>query len=488
MTMYLPEIYPDELVYSWLARYYIQTGYVRYAFVAEELFKSKTVRPDIEFVNQYTASMLQAITEKMPMSEIIENHTMFPYYGRFLQKERRNQAYTEMIQTKGNYHNLLPMPKRRCAADRHLRYCPVCAVNDRKQYGEAYWHRIHQLQGIKICSQHRCYLLDSKVQISGKASPTLVSAEIIIPEKSENLILCQNDMEYRLADYVTKVFQSELDLRCDITVGKFLHYRMENTPYRSVRGEQRNISLLHADFREYYKKLPDNNFSELWQIQKVLTDDRINPYEVCMLAMFLNVSVADLLKMKLSEQTQEQRFDEQIYLLHEQGLKYPEIARRLGASYDTVKAIGGQRYKKYHKTPHKALECGTKAYNWQQIDKDTLPLVRDAIRQLQGNGKNRPKKVTVFAIEKILHLPSKRIATYLPRCKAEIEKHHESQEEYWAREVVWAVNHIITEGNRLNWKQIRNLTNMRKQDLIKCVPYLSNYVDTDIVEKIKVSI
>lgn len=152
MTMYLPEIYPDELVYSWLARYYIQTGYVRYAFVAEELFQSKTVRPDIEFVNQYTAPMLQAITGKMPMSEIIENHTMFPYYGRFLPKERKNQAYTAMIQTKGNYHNLLPMPKRKGKTDRYLRYCPVCAENDRKQYGEAYWHRIHQLQGVKICS------------------------------------------------------------------------------------------------------------------------------------------------------------------------------------------------------------------------------------------------------------------------------------------------------------------------------------------------
>ena len=84
---------------------------------------------------------------------------------------------------------------------------------------------------------------------------------------------------------------------CDITVGKFLHSRMENTPYRSVRGEQRNIALLHAEFQEYYKKLPDNNFSELWQIQKVLTDDRVNPYEVCMIAMFLNISVKDLIKM-----------------------------------------------------------------------------------------------------------------------------------------------------------------------------------------------
>lgn len=488
MTMYFPEIYPDELVYSWLARYYIKTGYVRYAFVAEELFQKKTVRPDIEFVNQYTTPALQAITEKIPMQRIIEQHTMFPYYGRFLQKERRNQAYTEMIQTKGNYHNLLPMPKRKGNADRYLRYCPVCAENDRKQYGEAYWHRIHQLQGVNICPIHKCYLINSAVRISGKTSPTLVAAESCVPENNNDIAICQNHIECKTAAYVTEVFQSELDLNCNITVGNFLHSRMENTPYRSVRGQQRNISLLHADFQEYYKKLPDNNFSELWQIQKVLSDDRINPYEVCMIAMFLNVSVADLVKMKLPEHTQEQRFDEQIYLLHEQGLKYPEIARLLGASYDTVKAIGEQRYKKYHKESGKALKCGIKAYDWQQIDKNTLPLVRDAIVQLQGTENDRPKKVTVFAVEKLLQLPSKRITSYLPKCKAEIEKHYETQEEYWAREVVWAVKCILREGNTLNWKHIRNLTNIRKQDLIRCIPYLLNYTDTDTVEKIKILI
>ena len=488
MITYLPKIYPDELLYSWLARYYIQTGYVRYAFVAEEVFQSKTVRPDIEFVNQYTAPMLQAITEIVPMSEIIENHTMFPYYGRFLQKERRNRAYTAMIQTKGNYHNLLPMPKRKGNTDRYLRYCPVCAENDRKQYGETYWHRIHQLQGGNICPIHKCYLINSAVRISGKTSPTLVAAETCIPENNNDIVICQNHIECKTAVYVTEVFQSELDFQNDVTVGKFLHSRMENTPYRSVRGQQRNISLLHTEFQEYYKNLPDNSISELWQIQKMMTDDRVNPYEICMLAMFLNISVKDLIKMELPERTQEQRFDEQIYLLHEQGLKYPAIAKRLGASYDTVKAIGEQRYKKYHKESGKALKCGTKAYNWQQIDKDTLPLVRDAIVQLQGTENDRPKKVTVFAVEKLLQLPSKRITSYLPKCKAEIEKHHETQEEYWAREVVWAVNHILREGNTLNWKHIRNLTNIRKQDLIRCVPYLSKYVDMDMANKIKILI
>ena len=485
MTVYLPEIYPDELVYSWLARYYIKTGYIRYSFVAEELFQRKTTRPDIEFVNQYTTSVLQAMTEKIPMREVIEKHTMFPYYGRFVPKERRNQAFTAMVQTKGNYHNLLPMPKRKKNAERFLRYCPICVENDRSQYGEAYWHRIHQLQGVAICSVHRCYLLDSHVEISGKASPTLIAAETIILDESSNLLLCQNDIECRLADYVTKVFQAELDLQCDIIAGRFLHSRMESTPYRSVRGEQRNISLLHTDFMEYYKKLPDSNFSELWQIQKVLTGDRINSYEICMLAMFLDISVADLTNMELPKQVQEQRFDEQIFLLHEQGLKYPEIARRLGASYDTVKAIGEQRYKKYHKESAKALKCDTKAYNWQEIDKNTLPLVKDAIAQLQGDGCTRPRKITAFAVENLLQLPNKRISTYLPKCKAEIEKSKESQEEYWAREVVWAVNHIIREGHTLNWKQIRNLTNMRKENFVKCVPYLLNYTDEDTAKKIE---
>lgn len=63
-------------------------------------------------------------------------------------------------------------------------------------------------------------------------------------------------------------------------------------------------------------------------------------------------------------------------------MKYPEITKRLNAPYDTVKAIGEQRYKTYHKENKRPLKWGAKSYNWQQIDRDTLPLVKEAIRQL----------------------------------------------------------------------------------------------------------
>ena len=108
-------------------------------------------------------------------------------------------------------------------------------------------------------------------------------------------------------------------------------------------------------------------------------------------------------------------------------------------------------------------------------NRDTLPLVKDAIKKLQGKEGERPKKVSIYAVEKMLGLPDKRIAQYLPKCREEIERHEETQEKYWAREVVWAVDTIRKNGDILNWKHIRNLTNMRKKNFIACATYLSEY-------------
>ena len=122
--------------------------------------------------------------------------------------------------------------------------------------------------------------------------------------------------------------------------------------------------------------------------------------------------------------------------------------------------------------------------NWQQIDEDTLPLVKDAISQLQGDGTTRPKKVTTFAVEKILHLSSKKISLHLPKCLAEIQRYKESQEQYWAREVVWAARQIKASGVTLTWRKVRDLTNMRRRDFEACLPYISDYADGELDERI----
>ena len=479
MISYFPTPYPDELLYSQLARYYTKSGYMAYTYAAEELYISKIVRPDMEFVNAFTPNALRMITRDMPMEDVVLQHTMFPYYGRFLPLERRQRAFEALVSMQGNYHNLLPIPTRKGNTDRYLRYCPMCAEQDRQDYGETYWHRTHQMIGVVACPVHGCCLMNRSVVISGKMPPMLKSAEEVIP--ASEVVTMAREIEQDLAAYMGEVFRADVDMQSDVAVGHFLHSRMANTKYRSVRGEQRNVKLLHSNFMEFYKELSGNWFTELWQIQKVLTNDRINFYEICLLAMFLGIPATELVNMELPEKSQQQLFDEEVYRLHDEGLKYPEIAERLNATYSVVKAIGERRYGTYHKPPKVPLKSGAKPQDWQQIDNDTLPLVRDAIKQLQGDGTTRPKRVTVFAVEKMLHLTSKKITLYLPRCLAEIRQHEESQEQYWAREVVWAANQLRAAGAPLVWRRIRELTNMRRRDLDACLPYIPIYADEEML-------
>ena len=119
MITYFPEVYPDELLYSQLARCYVKAGYPAYIYMAEDFFQDRKVRPDIEFINSLTPAALQIITKEMPIREIILKHTMFPYYGRFIAKGRRNKAYQALMGMQGNYNKLLPKVKN--CQDRFLR-------------------------------------------------------------------------------------------------------------------------------------------------------------------------------------------------------------------------------------------------------------------------------------------------------------------------------------------------------------------------------
>lgn len=480
MITYFPEIYPDELLYSQLARCYVKAGYPAYIYIAEDFFQDKKVRPDIEFINTFTSAAFRVVTREMTINEIIMKHTMFPYYGRFISKERRNKAYQALIGMKGNYNNLLP--KVKSCQERFLRYCPLCVKADRDKFGETYWHRTHQIIGINICPIHRCYLKNSEVVISAKASPILHHAEGVISQK-DNVELVQNDIAYELSDYVAAVFQSGLDMDSDVGIGEFLHSRMIGTKYLSARGKKRYMELLYRDFISYYEKLPENHITELWQLQKIFTNDRSNFVDVCLLAYFLKISVNDLVNMKVPDIPQDEVFDAEIKKLHDKGLKYPEIAKRLGMSYDSVKTIGNGRYGKYQHKKENPQKGGVRAKDWTKLDDEYLTLVQRAIQRIENDESSMPKKITVIGIERDVGLPEGSFRK-MPKCKAEINNHSISQEQLWAKKVVWAVHRILSEGQPLNWKHIRNLTNMRNENFQVCKPYLKMYTDVEMVERI----
>ena len=107
MIGFLPEIYPDELVYSFLARYYVRSGYINYTFFAENIYVNKSTVPDIELLNAFTDDTLKGLIKNCTFDYLIKNHTMFNYYARFIKYEKRKKAYKAMVKMEGGYYNLL---------------------------------------------------------------------------------------------------------------------------------------------------------------------------------------------------------------------------------------------------------------------------------------------------------------------------------------------------------------------------------------------
>ncbi len=476
---YFPSIYKDELLYSVFARYYQHTGHITYGYVAEELFGDSKVISSIEFINSLKTEVLKVLLKNMTMQELIKNHTMFPYYARFLPKTKKNRALEALINMRGDYNNLLSIPKSKNGTERYLRYCPICSENDKEKYGETYWHRSHQIAELNVCYRHRCSLVKSNVLISGKASRGLISAEKEL-KIDNNITLIENDLEIKLAEYVTDVFKSDINIDEDIQVGKFFQYKLEGTKYLSIRGKQRNIDLLYNDFIKYYEEFSENGIKELWQLQKIFTNYRFNTFEICQLAMFLKVPVSELVNMKLPEKSQEQLFDEQVKKMRDDGIGCNKIAKELGVSSRTIRLAGKGV------TREKRVYSSNKvnAMDWDKLDKETLPEVKKIISEIYGTGVNRPHKVTEYAVCKKMNLPDKRF-DYLPLCRKEIKKYRESNEQYWAREVIWAINTVKRKGEVLNFSHIRNLTNMRKEYLIACMPELEKIADENFIKIVK---
>ncbi|MDD3325407.1 MAG: TniQ family protein [Sulfurospirillaceae bacterium] len=474
MIGFLPEIYTDELLYSWFARYYVRSGYSSYINAAEDLFERKTARPDVEFINVLNEDAKRIICSKYKIEELILKHTMFPAYGRFVNHKRRYDAFDNAINMKGDIHNLLAIPILNNGRERCIRYCPCCINEDREKYGETYWHRAHQILGVDICINHSCLLVDSNIRIHGKESPKLYAAEVVIDNSeiahTNEVIL---ELEINLSKYIITVFNEDINFDNQVRIGTFVDSRLEGTKYKSIRGEQRNIRMLYDDFIKFYQSLPNSIVKELWQIQKILNNDRLNLSEICQLAMFLNIEPEELVEMKLPETSQAERFDREVRRLHEEGMGYNKIGKLLNVSSQTVRRGCLDLVKDEKHETKKGKRKG--AIDWELVDKQLLPRVKELARELYGN-KEKPRRVTRYAICKIMNLPDKRFDV-LPLCSKEIEKYSETQEEYWARLVIWAARKIMSEEKPLNWKQIRNLTNIKKENFEACKIFLDRYYD-----------
>ena len=477
MIAYLPNLYPDELFYSWLARYYCHTTPV-YANAIGDIFEKRTTRPDMEFINHLNKNARELLTRKIPMENFILSHTMFPY-TRFVPQARKSAALQSMAVQEGDVHHLLPMPKGK--EIRYLKYCPLCAIDARERYGEAYWTRQTNIRNINICARHKCRLKSTKIEISSKKSGRLYVAEEEINDTVPEFV--DDGLELQFAQYVTEVFQSPIEIENTVGIGEFLNSRLEGTQYLSARGKARNITLLFNEFMEFYKELPKQGITKLSQMQKIFTEYRWDFYEVCQMAFFLGINVDNLVNPRLPERSQTELFNEKVARLYDAGLGCHRIAREMGCSPSTAKNANRVRPKAEHDY---SVRKGIKREDWERMDTDMQEEVRKVCEQIYYNNGGRPGHVTVNAVCRALEFPDKRF-NYLPKCREVIYEYEEKKEVYWAREVVWCYQNLLeSKGEEdIRWRDIRNITNLRKDNFIATFPYLEGFTDVETACRIK---
>ncbi|NRG44285.1 TniQ family protein [Bacillus sp. CRN 9] len=168
MIIQFPTPYPDELLYSIVARYHIRSGNVFWKHTLEDLFGKRTTSASV-MLPSGIGSLVQHLPKNTTLNEqvLIEKHTMYPFYTVFLPKEKAQSIYNSMLSDdgKGIYMQSGIMASS-VPQNKYLKYCSACAKEDIAMYGELYWHRLHQLPGKLICPKHGLWLEDSQVPVT----------------------------------------------------------------------------------------------------------------------------------------------------------------------------------------------------------------------------------------------------------------------------------------------------------------------------------
>ena len=360
-----------------------------------------------------------------------------------------------------------------------MRYCPVCVQEDRLKLGETYWHRLHQILELPVCPIHHCKIVETNFRSSGKSSPDLIAAEIVIPSK-DNITISENEGVNELADYINHVFNIPIKMEEKWSIEQRVLSEIKYSPYRSPRGGICRITQLYEDLKEYYKGIIDA-FPAKWQIHKILTGQRYDFFDVCLLCFFLKVAPVDVFKDTFETVSASEVFDAKILALRQNGCTYSRIAKEMNTSVDVIKNAAYINKRGSKQRARTGGKPGRRPIEWTRMDEEMLPNVIETISGLKNSDK--PQRITIGGVARLVGLKSKQIDK-LPLCKAEIMRNCQSQEYFWVEKVLWAWKKLSIEGRSISIKQIRLKTNMSTEQITRCYTELKR-IDNAVYEELQ---
>ncbi len=186
MIGFFPDPYPDELLFSICSRYHERLGYRSRESTGRDLFNAACAR--VAFDLPCNLDALVAILphgHRHTVQRFIDENTLLPFYGPFVPPERLPRLRSDM---QGDYgssiHGRLGILTSKINL-KHLRFCLLCVKEDREEFKETYWHRLHNVPGIEVCPRHKVFLENTSVYARGRGnSDYFVTAEHMVHHAS----------------------------------------------------------------------------------------------------------------------------------------------------------------------------------------------------------------------------------------------------------------------------------------------------------------
>lgn len=162
-----PTLYPGEALYSGAARYCDRMGFPTMRAAVDDLYGPGSAAAVVDL-----PCYLGHLAGNLPpencytVDYLIDNHTLLPLYAPFLPTGRVAQLRAGMSASGGSsIHMRAGIMASSIPASSTLRFCPACVTDDRQQYGESYWHLVHQVPGVLLCPKHGALVQDSTVSL-----------------------------------------------------------------------------------------------------------------------------------------------------------------------------------------------------------------------------------------------------------------------------------------------------------------------------------
>ncbi|MGF7060031.1 TnsD family Tn7-like transposition protein [Brassicibacter mesophilus] len=371
MISIFPSPYPDEIINNIFYRYHIISGNTSIEQSLNDLFARLSYTHLSDFPAN-TGNLCLQLNELYTPEEFIYNYTPFPIFTVFL-SEKKVSSY--ISQTKSNKACSLKMKlydeSKLVTKRKYIKICRKCMEADRKEYGEAYPHRIHQIEGNYICHIHN-EILEYYIKPKNKSKwafidindVDLIKESIDITGIEKEIRNISNDILFIIKNY--RSFPSIDDILKKYKIALY------KAGYISYSGKINQMKL-SADFLQYYsKKFLDLLYSNIeiedkrnW-IRKItgssISKYKVHPIRHILLVRFLFGKANKLLS-----------YNEKIHTFGEG----PWPCLNPSAYHYKEKVIYDFKLSKYGEltNPIEVFTCNCGyVYSSKEIDKENLPI------------------------------------------------------------------------------------------------------------------